>query len=151
MTHYKKCGANPGGRTEASAPTEMSERLCRAACPHAAARQPPHHHGGLRAARPTERFVGADDPVRPGPITQHLVGQGPCALPGVRKKFGSGRCRHRPLRKRYKGCRKRIPQSRLRRARADCQASATLFDRKSSVGESQPRHFLGRELIRSTT
>lgn len=34
---------------------------------------------------------------------------------------------------------------------ADCQASATLFDRKSSVGESQPRHFLGRELIRSTT
>ena len=44
-----------------------------------------------------------------------------------------------------------IPQSRLRRARADCQASATLFDRKSSVGESQPRHFLGRELIRSTT
>ena len=31
---------------------------------------------------PYERVVGADDPVRPGPITQHLVGQGPCALPG---------------------------------------------------------------------
>ena len=31
---------------------------------------------------PTEMLVGADDPVRPGPITQHLVGQGPCALPG---------------------------------------------------------------------
>ena len=78
--------------------------------------------GGVRAPRPTERFVGADDPVRPGPITQRLVGQGPCALPWVREKFGSGRrgrrplrrvtrgcgmsgrCRHRPLRKRYKGC-----------------------------------------------
>ena len=31
---------------------------------------------------PAEMLVGADDPVRPGPITQHLVGQGPCALPG---------------------------------------------------------------------
>ena len=28
------------------------------------------------------------DPVRPGPITQRLVGQGPCALPGVRYKAG---------------------------------------------------------------
>ena len=44
--------------------------------------------GGMRAPRPTERFVGADDPVRPGPITQHLVGQGPCALPWVREKSG---------------------------------------------------------------
>ena len=33
---------------------------------------------------PTEMLVGADDPVRPSPTTQHLVGQGPCALPGVR-------------------------------------------------------------------
>ena len=30
---------------------------------------------------PYEWVVGADDPVRPGPITQRLVGQGPCALP----------------------------------------------------------------------
>ena len=28
------------------------------------------------------------DPVRPGPITQRLVGQGPCVLPGVRYKAG---------------------------------------------------------------
>ena len=38
------------------------------------------------ASAPTEAIVGADDPVRPGPITQHLVGQGPCALPGVRER-----------------------------------------------------------------
>ena len=37
---------------------------------------------------PAEMLVGADDSVRPGPITQHLVGQGPCALPGVRGKPG---------------------------------------------------------------
>ena len=37
--------------------------------------------GVVRAPRPTERFVGADDPVRPASITQRLVGQGPCALP----------------------------------------------------------------------
>ena len=37
--------------------------------------------GGVRAPRPTERFVGADDSVRPASITQRLVGQGPCALP----------------------------------------------------------------------
>ena len=42
--------------------------------------------------RPTERFVGADDPVRPGPVTQHFVGQGPRALPGVRWVSG-GRVR----------------------------------------------------------
>ena len=38
--------------------------------------------GTMWASSPTEFLVGADDPVRPGPITQHLVGQGPCALPG---------------------------------------------------------------------
>ena len=37
---------------------------------------------------PTEMLVGADDSVRPGPIPQHLVGQGPCALPWVREKSG---------------------------------------------------------------
>ena len=36
----------------------------------------------------TEMLVGADDSVRPSPITQHLVGQGPCALPWVRGKPG---------------------------------------------------------------
>ena len=41
--------------------------------------------GGTHGCRPTRHyFVGADDPVRPGPVTQHFVGQGPCALPGVR-------------------------------------------------------------------
>ena len=54
---------------------------------------------GDRKGRPYEWVVGVDDPVRPGPITQRLVGQGPCALPGVREKSGSGRCRHRPLRR----------------------------------------------------
>ena len=44
--------------------------------------------GRVRAPRSTERFAGADDPVRPAPITQHLVGQGPCALPWVREKSG---------------------------------------------------------------
>ena len=38
------------------------------------------------ASAPTEALVGADDPVRPVPVTQHFVGQGPCALPGVREK-----------------------------------------------------------------
>ena len=61
------------------------------------------------------------DPVRPGPITQRLVGQGPCALPGVRYKAGrrgegtppygglqgarkNGRGRTPPLRGAYKEC-----------------------------------------------
>ncbi len=41
--------------------------------------------GGVRAPRPMVRFVGADDSVRPASITQRLVGQGPCALPGAEK------------------------------------------------------------------
>ena len=44
--------------------------------------------GGTHGSRPTTVFVG----------------QGPCAVPGVRKKTRSGRCRHRPLRKRNKRC-----------------------------------------------
>ena len=48
------CGTRPGGRTEASAPTEMSEHLRRAACPHAAVMVRWLTGGGLRAARPTE-------------------------------------------------------------------------------------------------
>ena len=43
-----------GGRTESSAPTEMSEHLRRAACPHAAVMVQWLTGGGLRAARPTE-------------------------------------------------------------------------------------------------
>ena len=35
---------------------------------------------------PTERFVGADDPVRPMWVCNIFVGQGPCALPWVRGK-----------------------------------------------------------------
>ena len=35
MTHYKKCGASPGGRTEASAPTEgFPIEFRRGRCPH---------------------------------------------------------------------------------------------------------------------
>ena len=48
--------------------------------------------GGLREARATAWLVGADDPVRPGPTTQHLVGQGPCALPRGCCKANSHPC-----------------------------------------------------------
>ena len=37
------------------------------------------------------------------PTIDYFVGQGPCALPGSAGKLGSGRCRHRPLRKRISG------------------------------------------------
>ena len=50
------CGGCPGGRTESSAPTEMSEHLRRAACPHAAVMVRWLTGGGLRAARPTEAY-----------------------------------------------------------------------------------------------
>ena len=53
---------------------------------------------------PTKALVGADDPVRPMWVCNIFVGQGPCALPRVREKSGSGRCRHRPLRKRILWC-----------------------------------------------
>ena len=43
-----------------------------------------------------------------------------------------------------------IPQSACSADRADCQASATL-SAKTSAGVFQPRHFLGRLLIRSST
>ena len=39
-----------------------------------------------------------------GPPNNRVVGQGPRALPGVREKLGSGRGRHRPLRKRILWC-----------------------------------------------
>ena len=50
------CGGISGGRTGASAPTEMSEHLRRAACPHAAVMVRWLTGGGLRAARPTEVY-----------------------------------------------------------------------------------------------
>jgi len=33
------------------------------------------------------RPYAQQEAVRPGPITQHLVGQGPCALPWVRENL----------------------------------------------------------------
>ncbi len=116
---YKECLA--GGRTGASAPTDMWKRLRRAGlqevwqngpsgtpaptegykgcvveglCPsRGRGRTPPLRRvtrgavgGPMWASAPTEALVGADDPVRPVPVTQHFVGQGPCALPGVRGK-----------------------------------------------------------------
>ena len=53
---YMGCGGCPGGRTGASAPTEMPEHLRRAACPHAAVMVRWLTGGGLRAARPTEAY-----------------------------------------------------------------------------------------------
>ena len=47
--------------------------------------------GGVKTPRP----YAQQEAVRPGPITQHLVGQGPCALPEVRHKVG-GRGRTPP-------------------------------------------------------
>ena len=47
--------ARAGGQG-ASAPTEMSEHLRRAACPHAAVMVRWLTGGGLRAARPTEAY-----------------------------------------------------------------------------------------------
>ena len=37
------------------------------------------------------------------------------------------------------------------RATAGCQVSATHSEKKTSEGDFQPKHFLGRELIKSTT
>ena len=56
-------------------------------CKHRPLRKRNKRCNGRATARvaPTKVIVGADDPVRPGPITQRLVGQGPCALPGVRE------------------------------------------------------------------
>ena len=79
-------GARYGGPMWASAPTEAYLVVRRGGAlplPRATAR-----------VAPTERFVGADDPVRPMWVCNIFVGQGPCALP----------------------VRGGIPQSRLRRA-----------------------------------
>ena len=91
MTPHKGVRHKPGGRTEASAPTD-----------------------GLLVVPCAAGHMG--------PALQGIfVGQGPCALPGVRRKpgradvgigpYGSatrgamgGRPQGSPLRKRYKGC-----------------------------------------------
>ena len=53
--------------------------------PLAALRRFPLPRATARVA-PTERLVGADDPVRPMWVCNIFVGQGPCALPWVRGK-----------------------------------------------------------------
>ena len=41
---------------QSPSPTHRKIRFHRAGCPQPAARQPPHHHGGVRARRPTQVF-----------------------------------------------------------------------------------------------
>ena len=93
---YMGCGGISGGRTGASAPTEMSEHLRRAAYPHAAVMVRWLTGGGLRAARPTEAYFA----VRRGgalPLPRATARIAPTeALQEVR-------------------CGERTPQSRLRR------------------------------------
>ena len=97
---YMGCGGCPGGRTGASAPTEMSEHLRRAACPHAAVMVRWLTGGGLRAARPTEAYFA----VRRGgalPLPRATARVAPTkALHGARK---SGRGRTPPLRRVTRG------------------------------------------------
>ena len=94
------CGGISGGRTGASAPTEMSEHLRRAACPHAAVMVRWLTGGGLRAARPTEAYFA----VRRGgalPLPRATARVAPTkGLQGVRK---SGRGRTPPLRRVTRG------------------------------------------------
>ena len=75
----------PGGRPlQRHSPIELR----RGRCPHrpASVTRGAEERAGENPA-PTEdkKFVGADDSVHPPPITQHLVGQGPCALPSAEK------------------------------------------------------------------
>ena len=95
---YKECLA--GGRTGASAPTDMWKRLRRAGL------QEVRQNGPSGTPPPTDGVLMVPCAAgHMGPALQGVfVGQGPRALPGVREKSGSGRCRHRPLRKRNKRC-----------------------------------------------
>ena len=98
---YMGCGGCPGGWTEASAPTEMSEHLRRAACPHAAVMVRWLTGGGLRAARPTEAYFA----VRRGgalPLPRATARVAPTEY--NKKCGGAGQCVHRPLRGRCKEC-----------------------------------------------
>ena len=88
-------------RTELSAPTEMSEHLRRAACPHAAVMVRWLTGGGLRAARPTEAYLA----VRRGgalPLPRATARVAPTG--GYKGCSKTGRRGRRPLRKRYMGC-----------------------------------------------
>ncbi len=49
-------------------PTHRKIRFRRAGCPQPAARQPPHHHGGVRARRPTQVFRHFRRGGRPCPL-----------------------------------------------------------------------------------
>ena len=81
-----------GGRTEASAPTEMSEHLRRAACPHAAVMVRWLTGGGLRAARPTEAYFA----VRRGGALPLLRATARVAPTECNKKCGGGGSSGRP-------------------------------------------------------
>ena len=98
---YMGCGGISGGRTGASAPTEMSEHLRRAACPHAAVMVRWLTGGGLRAARPTEAYFA----VRRGgalPLPRATARVAPTE--GNKKCGGAGRPGGRPLRRRDTRC-----------------------------------------------
>ena len=90
MGFYKGCSRRADVGSELSAASgrrsEVSE-WPRSKFPASAVRQRGNFGHRNRIIGPYEGVVGADDPVRPGPITQRLVGQGPCALPWVRENL----------------------------------------------------------------
>ena len=95
------CGGCPGGRTESSAPTEMSEHLRRAAYPHAAVMVRWLTGGGLRAASPREAYFA----VRRGgalPLPRATARVAPTEC--NKKCGGAGRPGGRPLRRCNKEC-----------------------------------------------
>ena len=71
-------GAMVGGRTGASAPTDMWKRLRRAGL------QEVRKNGPSGTPAPTEFFVGVDDPVRPGPDNATPCRAGPVCPAGGR-------------------------------------------------------------------
>ena len=77
----------------------------RTGCPRLSARQPPNHHGGVRARRPTQGDRGLRrGGALPLPVRALVfVGQGPCALPGVRRLSGGRGAIPPPLRRGCKG------------------------------------------------
>ena len=85
------CGTRPGGSSGRPTPTH---------------RLTIDYRRGRRPRRPASVIRGAVCGGTHGsrPTLHYFVGQGPCALPWVREKSGSGRCRHRPLRKRILWC-----------------------------------------------
>ena len=84
MTHYKKCGVSPDGRTEASAPTECNKRCSGRATARVApteALQEMRCKPGRATARvaPTEglpiELRRGRRPRRPAPVTRGAVGR----------------------------------------------------------------------------